>query len=42
MRDDQGPTITRNELTTEASVPEISTSEFQEIAEEAKTNCPVS
>ncbi|WP_311172327.1 OsmC family peroxiredoxin [Halobellus ordinarius] len=42
MLDDQGPTITRIELTTEAAVPEISESEFQDIAEDAKTNCPVS
>jgi osmotically inducible protein OsmC len=42
MRDDEGPTITRIELTTEATVPEISDSEFQTIAEDAKTNCPVS
>lgn len=42
MRDDQGPTITRIELTTEVAVSEISESEFQDIAEDAKTNCPVS
>jgi len=42
MRDDQGPTITRIELETEAAVPEISEAEFQDIAEDAKTNCPVS
>ncbi|MFB6084598.1 MAG: OsmC family peroxiredoxin [Halorientalis sp.] len=42
MRDDEGPTITRIELTTEASVPGIDDSEFQEIATDSKTNCPVS
>lgn len=42
MHDDLGPTITRMELTTEVAVPEISESEFLDIAEDAKTNCPVS
>jgi osmotically inducible protein OsmC len=34
--------ITRVELDTEAEVPDISDEEFQEIAAEAKENCPVS
>lgn len=39
---DGGPTITRIELTTEADVPGIDESTFQETAEGAKKNCPVS
>ena len=35
-------TITRIELDTEAEVPDIDDDEFQEIAEGAKENCPVS
>ena len=34
--------ITKIELVSEATVPDISESEFQEIAEGAKANCPVS
>ena len=34
--------ITRIQLETEAKVPEISNEKFQEIAEYAKQNCPVS
>ena len=39
---DAGFTITRIELTTEATVPGIDEAEFQEIGAEAKANCPVS
>ncbi len=35
-------TITKIELTTEASVPDIDDKSFQEYAEKAKENCPVS
>lgn len=42
MDNKQGPTITRIELTTEASVADIGESEFQDLAEASKTNCPVS
>lgn len=39
---DEAQTITRIELITEAVVPGIEPAEFQEIAEGAKRNCPVS
>ena len=39
---DAGFTITRIELTTEATVPGIEDGEFQKIGAEAKANCPVS
>ena len=39
---DAGFTITRVDLTTEASVPGIGEEEFQQIGAEAKANCPVS
>jgi len=39
---DAGPTITRIELTTEAEVSDIDEAAFQEQAEGAKANCPVS
>jgi osmotically inducible protein OsmC len=39
---DAGFSITRIELTTEAEVPGIEESAFQEQAEDAKLNCPVS
>jgi osmotically inducible protein OsmC len=39
---DEGPSITRIELQTEAEVPGIDADEFQELAETAKANCPVS
>jgi osmotically inducible protein OsmC len=42
MIDDQGPTTTRIEPTTEAAIPEINEPEFRDIAEDAKNNCPVS
>ena len=35
-------TITKSELSTRASVPGISAEQFQETAENAKKNCPVS
>jgi osmotically inducible protein OsmC len=38
----EGPTIHLIELTTEAEVPGISEAEFQEHADAAKQNCPVS
>jgi osmotically inducible protein OsmC len=38
----EGFKITRMELMTRAEVPGIETDAFQEIAEKAKTNCPVS
>jgi osmotically inducible protein OsmC len=37
-----GSSIARIELTTAASVPDVSEEEFQRIAEFAKANCPVS
>ncbi len=37
-----GPTINKIELVTEANVPGIEESQFAEIAEQAKANCPVS
>jgi lipoyl-dependent peroxiredoxin len=39
---DDGPSITRIELKTEAEVPGIEPGEFQQLAETAKANCPVS
>ncbi len=39
---DGGFAITRIDLTTEADVPGIENSKFQELAEHAKTGCPVS
>ncbi len=39
---DAGMTITRIELTTEATVPGIDDAEFQKVGAEAKANCPVS
>ena len=39
---DDGPSITRVELSTEAEVPGIEADEFQQLAETAKANCPVS
>ena len=39
---DAGMTITRIELTTEATVPGIDDAEFQKIGADAKANCPVS
>src|SRR3954453_12306002 len=39
---EEGPSITRIELQTEAEVPGIDPDEFQELAETAKANCPVS
>lgn len=39
---ESGPTITRIELTTEASVPGIEEAVFQDLAAQAKANCPVS
>lgn len=39
---DAGPTITKIELTTEAAVPGIDETTFQEHATSAKENCPVS
>lgn len=40
-RTDAGPTITRLVLTTEAQVPGISASVFQEQVEATRTGCPV-
>jgi osmotically inducible protein OsmC len=42
MLDDDGPTITTIHLQTEATVPGIEADTFQELAEAAKTGCPVS
>jgi len=39
---DGAPTIAKIELHTEADVPDIEDSKFQEIAKGAKENCPVS
>lgn len=39
---DEGFTITRVLLRTRAEVPDLDEGEFQELAEEAKNNCPVS
>jgi lipoyl-dependent peroxiredoxin len=40
--EDDGPSITRIELHTEAEVPGIEPDEFQQLAEAAKAHCPVS
>lgn len=37
-----GPTITKIELDVEGDVPGVSAEDFQQYAEEAKANCPVS
>lgn len=37
-----GPTIKKIDLETEAKVPNISEEEFQQLAQQAKENCPVS
>ena len=37
-----GPTITKIELDCEAAVPGLDDAEFQELAAQAKANCPVS
>lgn len=42
VKTDAGLKITTSELTTKARVPGIDAAGFQEAAEEAKTNCPVS
>jgi lipoyl-dependent peroxiredoxin len=42
VKRDEGFTITRIELDTEADVPGIDESKFQEVAEAAKNGCPVS
>jgi osmotically inducible protein OsmC len=39
---DDGPTISRIDLTTEGRIPGITQEHFQEHAEEAKKGCPVS
>src|SRR3954454_6961747 len=39
---EEGPSITRIELQTEGEVPGIESGEFQQLAETAKQNCPVS
>jgi osmotically inducible protein OsmC len=39
---DEGPTISLIELKTEAVVPNLTEAAFQENAEAAKRNCPVS
>jgi lipoyl-dependent peroxiredoxin len=39
---EEGPSITRIELQTEAEVAGIDEDEFQQLAETAKANCPVS
>jgi len=39
---DEGPSITRIELQTEAEVPGIDADEFHQLADTAKANCPVS
>ena len=41
-KDETGFTITRSDLTLEASVPGIDEARFREIAAEAKAGCPVS
>ncbi|HXF61137.1 MAG TPA: OsmC family protein [Caldilineaceae bacterium] len=38
----QGPTITKIELNTEAQVPDVDEAKFNELAQQAKANCPVS
>jgi lipoyl-dependent peroxiredoxin len=42
LKGDAGFSITRIELDTEARVPDIDEAKFQEIAEGAKSGCPVS
>jgi osmotically inducible protein OsmC len=39
---DKGPLISRIELVTEADVPALQDAEFQQLAQQAKENCPVS
>ena len=39
---DEGPSISKIELQTEAEVPGIDEEDFQQIAEQAKAGCPVS
>ena len=39
---EEGFTIVRIELSTEAAVPDIDEAQFLEIAESAKNNCPIS
>jgi osmotically inducible protein OsmC len=39
---EEGPSITQIELQTEGEVPSIEPGEFQQLAETAKENCPVS
>ncbi|MGE5278512.1 MAG: OsmC family protein [Acidobacteriota bacterium] len=39
---DEGPSITRIELQTEAEVPGIGSDDLRQLAETAKANCPVS
>ena len=41
-KEGEGFTVTRSDLTLEASVPGIDPDQFAELAVEAKTNCPVS
>ncbi len=41
-RVDEKPTVTKIELVTSASVPNIDDAEFQRIAEAAKNGCPIS
>jgi osmotically inducible protein OsmC len=41
-RVDDKPTVTRIDLVTSAMVPNIDDAEFQKMAEEAKTGCPIS
>jgi osmotically inducible protein OsmC len=40
--DGGGFTVTRSELTLSGSVPGIDRAEFERVAQEAKTNCPIS
>lgn len=42
MDEEHGPSITRIELDADAEVPDIDEETYLELAEEAKTNCPVS
>lgn len=39
---DQGPLVSRIELVTEADVPELKDVEFQQYAQRAKAECPIS
>ncbi|QQR89746.1 MAG: OsmC family peroxiredoxin [Myxococcales bacterium] len=41
-RDDTGPVITMIELSTEATVPGLKDTEFQDYVAKAKANCPIS